>query len=190
MTRERALLERFLRAESMAKYALRSALGDVPPDVADFVRRQEAQEVEHQERFERLTGLKARERGNLPRMPAQWSACAVRLLGYEALGFEFARLAAQETSGEIRAMILEILEDETGHVRFYEDAVRRILAPGDPRARDTRVMIDAFLRRLPKTIERYLRGSELEGCAGGILAAVRARFEALTSSGGTAPPRR
>lgn len=173
MSRERAILERFLRAESMAKYALRSARANVPPDVRAFLERQEAEEAAHQERFERLTGLRAREREELPKMPQQWSACAVRLLGYEALGFEFARLAIAETTGDVRAMLEEILVDEEEHVRFYENELRKILTD------DTRAMARAFLRRLPKTVERYLRGPELAGMQESILEGVQARFRGL-----------
>jgi len=179
MSRERAILERFLRAEAMAKYALRSAMKEVPEGIRDFLRRQEAQEAVHQERFERVTGLKARERVDLPKMPAQWNACAVRLLGYEALGFEFAKLALAETSGETREMVTEILADEEEHVRFYEKALEGILAEGGPRAEETRMMSAAFLRRLPKTVQRYLRGAELETLEGSILAGVRHRFHKL-----------
>jgi len=175
----RAILERFLRAESMAKYALRAALPDAPPEVADFLRRQEAEESDHQSRFERLLGIQAREREALPKMPTQWNACAVRLLGYEALGYEFALLAARGSSGGIREMLLEILEDEKRHVRFYEESLRRILQGDENRARDTRLMVEAFLRRLPKTIERYLRGPELSAFQAGVLEAVCARFRAL-----------
>lgn len=179
MSRERAILERFLRAESMAKYALRSAMDDVPADVRTFVEKQEAEEAEHQERFERLTGLRAREREDLPKMPVQWHACAIRLLGYEALGYEFARLAIAETSGEVRQMLEEILVDEEEHVRFYESALRAILDAGGGPAAETRVMAQAFLRRLPKTIERYLRGPELGDMQETILDGVRSRFRSL-----------
>lgn len=179
MTRERAILERFLRAEAMAKYALRSAMDRVPEEVQDFLRRQEAQEAEHQQRFERITGLQAQDRGKLPKMPMQWNACAVRLLGYEALGYEFAQLALAETSGSTREMVAEILVDEAEHVRFYEEALKKILDEGGPRAEETRHMAGAFLRRLPKTVERYLRGAELAAFQERVLEGVRRRFGSL-----------
>lgn len=177
--RELAILERFLRAEAMAKYALRSAREGVPADVAEFMRRQELEEEKHQSRFEAVTGIKARERETLPRMPRHWHEIAVQLLGYESLGWEFANLAAAETSGPVREMIREILLDETGHVRFYEESLRRILAEERGPARGARVFAAAFLRRLPTTIDRYLRGADLGAHRDAILEGVRARFRAL-----------
>lgn len=180
---QRAILDRFLRAETMAKVTLRAMKTGVPEEVAAFVERQEAEEEEHQRRFEALTGLKARERECLPKVPTQWHACAVLLLGYEALGYEFANLAIGITSGAVRDLLREILQDELRHVEFYEIALRKILEKGGGQAEDAHALVAALLGRLPKTIDRYLKGTDLGAHREVILEGVRARFQRLGIDG-------
>jgi hypothetical protein len=114
---EQALLERFLKAEAMALWAVQSAqvqqIHDVPPHVLPFLRRHEEDEAAHLQEFERRLAVPPRERRQLPRVPRHWSALAVHLLGYEALGLEFAKLLAQ-----VQPDLRSILEDELIHVAF------------------------------------------------------------------------
>src|SRR5580692_2711406 len=92
-TCERALLEQFLKAESMALWLVRSAqTQDVPPGVLQFLRRHEEEEDRHLRQFEQLLGTASRGRAALPRVPSEWRVLAVHLYGYEALGLEFAKL--------------------------------------------------------------------------------------------------
>jgi hypothetical protein len=156
-TCERALLERFLRAEAMALYSVRSSQEGVPPRVLEFLLRHEREEEEHLRRFEAMTGIRARGREALPKMPAQWHARAVHLLGYEALGLEFARLLAS-----LRPDLAGILADEETHVAFFEAEVRRLIQAGEGPARGAREYARAWLRRLPRTVDRYLRAPELD----------------------------
>ncbi len=165
-------------------YAVRAAqAGSVPPHAREFLRRHEVEEEEHLRRFEALTGTSARSRAALPRMPLQWHACAVHLLGYEALGLEFARLLAA-----LRPDLSGILEDEEAHVGFFEREVRSILARGAGPARGAREYARAWLRRLPRTLERYLRGGGLDphrdALRAEILASVEARLTAAGLLGG------
>jgi len=89
----------------------------------------------------------------LPRVPSQWWALAVQLLGYESLGLEFAKLLIQ-----VRPDLIAILEDETVHVAFFEGEVKRLLAQDETTAQRTREAAQAWRRRLPGTVDRYLRG--------------------------------
>ena len=90
---ETALLERFLKAEAMALWTVRSArLQGVPPNVYAFLRKHEEDEEQHLAQFETMIGRQPRERERLPSVPRQWPALAVQLYGYEALGLEFATL--------------------------------------------------------------------------------------------------
>jgi hypothetical protein len=175
---ERALLERFLRAEAMAMWAVRSAQVHAPPRALAFLRRHEEEEQAHLRQFEALTGVAAREKSALPRVPEQWHALAVQLFGYEALGLEFARLLAG-----VRPDLGKILEDEEVHVAFFEKEVREILAAGRGPANGAREFARAWLRRLPKTLDRYLRGDGLDPFRDAlreeILAAIRRRFASL-----------
>src|SRR5437667_12908812 len=83
---ERALLEQFLKAESMALWLVRAAQAqDVPPGVLMFLRRHEEEEGRHLRQFEQLLGTTSRGKTALPRVPDQWRVLAVHLSGYEAL---------------------------------------------------------------------------------------------------------
>lgn len=172
---ERALLERFLRAEAMAMWAVRSAQVHAPPRALAFLKRHEEEEQEHLRQFEGLTGIAAREKAVLPKVPKQWHALAVQLYGYEALGLEFARLLAG-----VRPDLGKILEDEEVHVGFFEREVREILAAGRGPANGAREFARAWLRRLPKTLDRYLKGDGLdpvrERLREDILGSIRRRF--------------
>src|SRR5262249_60283998 len=91
-----ALLERFLKAEAMALWAVQSAqaqeIHDAPPHVLPFLRRHEEEEAQHLKEFERRLGVPPRERRQLPRVSRHWWGLAVDLLGYEGLGLGFAKL--------------------------------------------------------------------------------------------------
>jgi len=154
---ERAILEQFLKAEAMALWAVRSAQAqDVPPGVLQFLRRHEEEEAEHLKQFELLLGVSSHGKTALPRMPSQWRVLAVYLYGFEALGLEFARLLVG-----LRPDLTSILEDEEVHVGFFEHEVRAILAHGGPAADDTRQAAQAWRRRLPRTVDRYLHDESL-----------------------------
>lgn len=138
-------------------YAVRSAQSFVPAHALEFLRRHEEEEQEHLKQFEAMTGISARQKTTLPKLPRQWHACAVQLYGYEALGLEFARLLAG-----MRPDLAHILEDEETHVAFFENEVRTILAPGRGPANGARQFARGWIRRLPKTVGRYLQGEELD----------------------------
>ncbi len=185
---EKPLLERFLRAEAMAMRSVRAAREQrpagatakegVPPHALVFLLRHEEEEAGHLREFEALTGVRALEKDALPKLPRQWHALAVQLLGYEALGLEFARLLAS-----LRPDLSHILADEEVHVGFFEEEVRKILAAGRGGARGAREFARAWLRRLPRTVARYLGGDALEPhrgeLAAAILGAIDRRFRAL-----------
>jgi hypothetical protein len=175
---EQAILSRFLRAEAMAMWAVKSAQTDVPLHALAFLRRHEEEERTHLKIFEGLTGEQAREKAVLPKLPKQWHALAVHLYGYETLGLEFARLLAG-----IRPDLAHILADEETHVGFFEVEVRRILEDGRGPANGAREYARAWLRRIPRTLERYLRGDGLEPYQAelneGILSTIRGRFAAI-----------
>ncbi|KXJ98199.1 MAG: hypothetical protein UZ03_NOB001003650 [Nitrospira sp. OLB3] len=85
---ERALLERFLRAEAMALAAVRSAQAyNLPRHVQTFLQRHELDEQDHLRRFESLLGTTSLRSDSLPGVPSQWEALAVYLFGYEAWGW-------------------------------------------------------------------------------------------------------
>ncbi|WP_447972020.1 hypothetical protein [Nitrospira sp. Kam-Ns4a] len=176
---ERALLDRFLRAEAMALRAVRSAqTRPVPPRVREFLKRHEEDEQDHLRRFETLLGARSRHEPILPRVPVQWWALAVHLYGYEALGLEFARLLTAT-----RPDLAAILEDEELHVGFFEREVRRMLQDGGGTARGARTFARAWWRRLPRTVDRYLRDESLtpyrERLRRVILESIRGRFAAV-----------
>jgi len=150
-TCERALLEQFLKAESMALWLVRSAqTKNVPPGVLQFLRRHEEEESQHLQQFEQLLGMTSRGKTALPRVPSQWCVLAVQLYGYEALGHQFAKLLVA-----VRPDLSSILDDEEVHVQFFENEVRKLLAEGTW-AEGAREAARAWRRRLPGTVDRYL----------------------------------
>jgi hypothetical protein len=154
---ERAILEQFLKAEAMALWAVRSAqVQDVPRRVVQFLRRHEEEEAQHLKQFELLLGTNSHGKEALPRMPSQWRVLAVHLYGYEALGLEFARLLVG-----LRPDLTSILEDEEVHVGFFEHEVRVILEHGGSAADGARQAAQAWRRRLPRTVHRYLHDESL-----------------------------
>lgn len=159
-TAERAILERFLKAEAMALWAVRAAqLRDVPKNVQAFLTQHEADEEEHLKQFETLLGYQSWGRETLPSVPQQWPSLAVLLFGYEALGLEFAKLLIG-----IRPDMASIVEDEETHVGFFENEIRKILAGDPPGAEQARLSAGAFWKKLPKTVERYLQDQTLDNC--------------------------
>ena len=163
----------------MALWAVRSAqVQDVPPAVLLFLRRHEEEEAQHLKQFELLLGVSLHGKTALPRMPSQWRILVVHLYGYEALGLEFARLLVF-----LRPDLISILEDEEVHVGFFEREVSAILAQGGPVADGARQAAQAWRRRLPRTVDRYLHNEsltpfrdELRQC---ILEVIDARFLAV-----------
>ena len=114
----------------------------------------------------------------LPKLPRQWHALSVHLYGYEALGLEFARLLAG-----IRPDLAHILADEETHVGFFETEVKRVLDAGGGPANGAREYARAWMRRIPKTLEKYLKGDGLEPYQAelttAILATIDGRFRAI-----------
>jgi hypothetical protein len=177
---ETALLERFLKAEAMALWAVRSAQAkEVPPGVLTFLRRHEEEEAKHLKEFETRLGVQSHARETLPRMPSQWWALVIHLFGYEALGLEFAKLLVQ-----VQPDLQSILEDEEVHVAFFENEVKKVLAPGGSAAEGARQSARAWWRRLPSTVDRYLEGDSLtpfrSELKARIMASIFTRFESLT----------
>jgi hypothetical protein len=169
---ERALLERFLRAEAMAMWAVKSAqASDVPPGALAFLKKHEEEEAEHLAKFEKELGVAPREKTALPRVPRQWHALCVQLYGYESLGLEFAKLLA-----DVRPDLAHILEDEKAHVGFFEREVRKVLDAGGRTSVDARDFAKTWLRKVPKTVDRYVSGLGRDGLRDQILAAIEARF--------------
>ena len=141
----------------MALWAVRSAqVQEVPPAVLQFLRRHEEEEAEHLKQFELLLGTSSHGKSALPRMPSQWRVLAVHLYGYETLGLEFARLLVG-----LRSDLTSILEDEEVHVGFFEDEVRTILARSGSVADGARQAAQAWRKRLPRTVDRYLHDESL-----------------------------
>ena len=154
---ETALLERFLKAEAMALWSVRSAQAkEVPPGVLQFLRRHEEEEARHLKEFEARLGVRSHSRERLPRVPSQWWALVIHLYGYETLGLEFAKLLIQ-----IRPDLQSILNDEEVHVGFFEEEVRKVLAEGGTAAEGAKASAKAWWRRLPPTVDRYLEGESL-----------------------------
>ena len=182
---ERAILEQFLKAEAMALWAVRSAQAqDVPSGVVEFLRRHEEEEAEHLKQFERLLGTRSHGKTILPRMPSQWRVLAVHLYGYETLGLEFARLLVG-----LRPDLISILKDEETHVEFFEHAVHAILVHAGPSADGARQAAQAWRRRLPRTVDRYLHDESLapfrDELRRHILDVIDARFLAVGLSAGS-----
>lgn len=173
---ENALLERFLKAEAMALWAVRSAQAkDVPPGVLTFLHRHEEEEAKHLKEFETRLGVQSHGRAKLPRMPSQWWALVVHLFGYESLGLEFAKLLVQ-----VQPDLKSILDDELVHVEFFEREAKKVVQAGGPASDGARDSAKAWWRRLPATVDRYLEGPALEPfrleLKERILAAVHMRF--------------
>ncbi|MFO0700152.1 MAG: hypothetical protein U0236_13085 [Nitrospira sp.] len=155
---EAALLDRFLKAEAMALWTVRSArLQDLPPNVYTFLRKHEEDEQRHLAQFEQLLGRQPRERERLPSVPRQWPALAVQIYGYESLGLEFARLLLT-----LRPDLASILDDEIVHVGFFEREVRRLLSGAPDAAQQTCASARAWWRKLPGTVGRYLEADVLD----------------------------
>ena len=177
---ETALLERFLKAEAMALWAVRSAQAkDVPPGVLKFLRRHEEEEAKHLKEFETRLGVQSHVRETLPRMPSQWWALVIQLFGYEVLGLEFAKLLVQ-----VQPDLQSILEDEQVHVAFFEQEVKNVLAQRGTTAEGARQSARAWWRRLPSTVDRYLEGDSLtpfrSDLKARIMASIFTRFQSLT----------
>jgi hypothetical protein len=167
-----------LKAEAMALWAVRSAqLQEIPPHVRAFLQQHEADEQDHLRQFESLLGHASHQRVRLPSVPRQWPTLAVQLYGYESLGLEFARLLAA-----LRPDLSAILEDEQAHVAFFEREVRKILKDGGGPAEQAAHSAQAWWRKLPRTLDRYLDGEQLRAykaqLAGDISVAIRSRFDA------------
>ena len=178
-TCERALLERFLRAEAMALWSVRAAQTQrLPRHVQIFLQRHESEEQAHLRQFESMLGATSQRPPTLPTVPSQWEALAVHLFGYEALGLEFALLLAI-----LRPNLSEILEDELVHVGFFEKELAFILAGEAMRADQARQTGRAWWKKLPRTVDRYLADDSLAPYRSElrphILSAIETRFIAL-----------
>ncbi len=176
---ERALLERFLRAEAMALWAVRAAqMQNLPRHVQTFLQRHETDEQDHLRQFEGLLGTTSQRPSTLPTVPSQWEMLAVLLFGYEALGLEFATLLAT-----IRPDLSDILDDELVHVGFFEKELRLILAGEETGANQAREAARTWWRKLPRTLDRYLGDPSLAlyrtELRQHILSTIRQRFVAL-----------
>lgn len=171
---EPALLERFLKAEAMALWTVRSAQQqDVPPNVYTFLRKHEEDEQQHLTQFEAMIGRQPAERKRLPSVPQQWPVLAVQIYGYESLGLEFARLLCT-----LRPDLASIFEDEVAHVAFFEREIRRML-DGDL-AEQARRSAVTWWQKLPTTVNRYLAAAVFDpfrhALAKNILAVIERRF--------------
>ena len=154
-TCERALLEQFLKAESMALWLVRAAqTKDVPPRVLQFLHHHEEEEIKHLRQFEQMLSITS-SKAAPPRAPDLWCVLAVHLYGYETMGLEFAKLLVG-----VRPDLQSILREEEGHVRFFENEVRDILLEGSLAER-SREAARSWRRRLPRTVDRYLHDESL-----------------------------
>ncbi len=176
---EPAFLERFLKAEAMALWAVRSAqLQKLPPNVQLFLRKHEEDEQDHLKQFESMVGHQSRERERLPVVPRQWPVLAVQLYGYESLGLEFAKLLAT-----MRPDLVSILADEESHVGFFEREIQKILLGDTSAAEQAKIAARAWWRKLPRTLDRYLNDKSLDpyrlDIRNAILAAIDLRFANL-----------
>ncbi len=129
---------------------------DVPEPVLAFLRRHEADEARHLQRFEDELGVRSWGRVTLPVVPNQWCALAVHLFGYEALGLEFARLLAA-----MRPDMADIVRDEQVHVGFFERQIRTLMQHDDRAACCARSAAQGWWRKLPRTLDRYLGDATL-----------------------------
>jgi hypothetical protein len=155
---ERALFERFLKAEAMILWTIRAILKkEVPAEVMPFLRRREEEESRHLREFEDLLQISSHRKNTLPRMANQWCVLAVQIYGYESLGLEYAKLLILT-----RPDLSAIAKDEENHVAFYENQVRKILGEGGTKAAEARRAAQSWRRRLPHTVDRYLEDESLE----------------------------
>ena len=108
----------------------------------------------------------------------------MHLYGYETLGLEFARLLVG-----LRPDLTSILKDEETHVEFFEQAVHAILVQAGPSADGARQAAQAWRRRLPRTVDRYLHDESLapfrDELRRYILDVIDARFLAVGLSAGS-----
>jgi hypothetical protein len=170
---ERPVLERFLKAEAMALWAVRAAqLRDVPANVLAFLKQHEADEEEHLQHFEALVGYQSWGREVLPTVPQQWPSLAVLLFGYEALGLEFAKLLIG-----LRPDMQSIVDDEETHVAFFEHEIRKLLAGGGVEADQARISAKAWWKKLPRTLDRYLQDPSLDECRAEVAATMQAAIQ-------------
>ena len=166
---ESALLDRFVKAEAMALWAVRSArLQNLPPNVQVFLRKHEEDESKHLRLFESLVGHSSYERSRLPAMPRQWPSLAVQLYGYESLGLEFARLLIV-----LRPDLASILADEEAHVEFFRREIVRLLTGGGDQAEQARTSAHSWWRKFPRTLDRYLESSTLDSVRCAVAARIR-----------------
>ena len=63
---------------------------------------------------------------------------------------------------QVQPDLMSILDDEQVHVEFFEAEVRKLLQQGGPAADGARESAEAWWRRLPPTVDRYLEGPALE----------------------------
>lgn len=178
-TCERALLERFLRAEAMALWTVSAArTQQLPRHVQEFLQRHERDEQDHLRQFESILRTTSQRPPTLPTVPSQWEKLAVHLFGYEALGLEFAMLLAQ-----LRPDLSEILKDELAHVGFFEREIAIVLAGDEAKAGHARETARAWWKKIPQTVDRYLRDDSLAPHRAElrthILSAIEFRFTAL-----------
>ncbi|SPP66416.1 hypothetical protein [Nitrospira lenta] len=177
---ERPILERFLKAEAMALWAVRAAqLRDVPANVLAFLKQHEADEEEHLKHFETLVGYQSWGREVLPTVPHQWPSLAVLLFGYEALGLEFAKLLVG-----LRPDMQSIVDDEETHVAFFEQEIRKLLVGGGVEADQARISAKAWWKKLPRTVDRYLQDSSLDACRTEVASAMQAAIHQRLKSTG------
>jgi hypothetical protein len=176
---ERALLEQFLKAESMALWLVRAARAkDLTAGVLRFLQRHEEEEIGHLRQFEQMLGIVSRGKSAPPRAPDRWCVLAVHLYGYEALGLEFAKLLVG-----VRPDLVSILHEEKGHVMFFENEVLNILLDNGSLAEESRQAARAWRRRLPRVVERYLHDESIapfrDDLRRSILGAIDDRFAAI-----------
>jgi hypothetical protein len=171
---EAALLERFLKAEAMALWTVRSAQQQhVPPNVYAFLRKHEEDERRHLTQFEVMVGRQPLERERLPSVPRHWPVLAVQIYGYESLGLEFAGLLRT-----LRPDLSWIFEDEETHVAFFGREIQRLLK--SDLGEQVRRSAVAWWRKLPTTVNRYLAAAVFDPVrsvlAERILAVIKRRF--------------
>ena len=116
----------------------------------------EEDEETHLKQFESLLKHASHQRDRLPAVPRQWPALAVQLYGYESLGLEFARLLSV-----MRPDLASILADEETHVGFFEQEIGKLLLGPAAAGDHAKASANAWWRKVPKTLDRYLEGPAL-----------------------------